>query len=61
VSDIDRLTIVVACLGLMLLERVPERDVSDWGFVRLTLNLFVSFVLMVGVLFPVLNILGWRI
>ncbi len=58
-SDIDRLTVVVACLGLMLIARLPEENSSGWSFARLTLSLAMSVVLTLGVALPVFLILGW--
>lgn len=56
-SDIDRLTLVVAGLGFLLINRIPEGDVSRWSFKRLTISLAGSFVLTALVVYPVITIL----
>jgi hypothetical protein len=60
VSDVDRLTIVVACLGLLFMNRIPENPaIRKWGFAHLTVDIIFTLILMVGVLFPIYHILGW--
>lgn len=59
-SDVDRLTIVVACLGTMLIARLPERPSEGMSLKHLTFDLASSLVLVAGVWFTVLSILGWR-
>lgn len=60
-SDIDRLTIVVACGFLMLVGRLPEQDARTWGMAHLTFDLVGNLALAAGVLLPVLYILGvWK-
>lgn len=59
-TDIDRLTIVIACLGLLLIQRIPENPAyKKWGFIYITFDLLLFGVLLTGVLLPVYHILGW--
>ena len=58
-SDVDRLTIVVACLGLLIHHRIPENPAFyKWGLGHLTFDLIFSGILLGGVVFPVFSILG---
>jgi hypothetical protein len=61
VSDINLLTIVVGCLGLLLMDRIPENveAIEKMGFLHLTLDILVKCMLLAGVLFPIWHILGW--
>lgn len=61
-SDIDRLTVVVALGFVMLVARIPEQDVSHWGLPRLTLSLGLSALLLWGMsimVFQALFASGW--
>jgi hypothetical protein len=56
-SDIDRLTLVVGCLGMLTLHKMPETSrYTNWSFLRLTIDLVISGVFIAGVLYPMLSI-----
>ena len=55
VSDIDRLTIVVACLGLLLLDKLS----SKLGQPEAAPPAYWTFALFTGVLWQLFSLLGW--
>jgi hypothetical protein len=61
-SDINLLTIVIGCLGLLLMDRIPENEAFEkWGFLHLTFDILVKCILLAGVLFPILYILETKV
>lgn len=58
-SDVDRLTVVVAVGFMLLVARLPEQDASSWGFARLTVSLATSGFLGVLLFAQMFGALGW--
>ena len=61
-TDIDRLTLVVFSIGMLLLQKIPEQgNFKEWSFAHLTFDLIVSGVVILIGLYPVFVILGiWK-
>lgn len=56
-TDIGILTLVIGCLGLLILHKMPETDdFYNWSILRLTFDLALSGILMFGVIIPLVYI-----
>ena len=60
-SDVDRLTVVIAIGFLMLIARLPERPSDGWSFWHLSADLGISLALLALMFRQVLDALHWTL
>jgi hypothetical protein len=58
-NDVEQLTLVVACIGALILNKIPEdtEKIDRMGLARLTVNLALTFLVTLGVVIPVTKII----